>query len=266
MRRNQSSDSRKHKYPFFPYVFFQSFPKVGELCAYTTCILNLWEYYVKKPNENTQQPSGHVLLLFPSRSRVSFFPLSLSLSCTRENLLKAEQCGSLTVKAQATFSRKNICGYLGFTRGCFSFLLFYFFFGGGLQAAESCEKGTRHGPLSSRTRSFLFACHCTCVQACVCLVCTALCRMRMVRLAPVIARIPGVGVLGGRGTKGHEMTLQIQLLAFHLPRTATWRGAAPGIPPPTRHTANARPRRDNLRGGGGGDAAAEKEPGNNLLL
>lgn len=83
LRRNQSSDSRKHKYPFFPYVFFQSFPKVGELCAYTTCILNLWEYYVKKPNENTQQPSGHVLLLFPSRSRVSFFP-SLSLFLARE--------------------------------------------------------------------------------------------------------------------------------------------------------------------------------------
>lgn len=59
------------------------------------------------------------------------------------------------------------------------------------------------------------------------------------------------GFWGGRGTKGHEMTLQIQLLAFHLPLTATWRGAAPGIPPPTRHTANARPRRDNLRGGGG---------------
>lgn len=146
---------------------------------------------------------------------------------------------------------------MGFTRGCFSFLLFYFFWGGAA-AAESCEKGTRHGPLSSRTRSFLFACHCTCVRVCVCLVCTVLCRMWMVRLAPVIARIPGVGVLGGRGTKGHEMTLQIQLLAFHLPLTATWRGAAPGIPPPTRHTANARPRRDNLRGGGGGRVGGER--------
>lgn len=159
---------------------------------------------------------------------------------------------------------------MGFTRGCFTFSVIFFLPQQPSPARR--EQDTAHCP-PARAHFFLRATVHVCEYVCVCvsLVCTVLCRMWMARLAPVIAHIPRVrefgGWAGGGATKGHEMTLQIQLLAFHLPLTATWRSATPSIPPPTRHTGDARPRWDLLRGGwGGGSRTQQKEPGNNLLL
>lgn len=58
--------------------------------------------------------------------------------------------------------------------------------------------------------------HASVFVQCVCLVCMVY-WMRMAQPSLVITYIPAV-----RGRRNPEMTLQIQLLAFHLLLTATW--------------------------------------------
>lgn len=173
------------------------------------------------------------------RVAVCLFSLSLPLFACEKTSRRQNNADRLPSKYKQPFHGRIFAVIWDLHEDVLLFWCFIFL----ALAAESCDRRTRHGPLSSRTHSFLFTCHCACVQVCLCLcvcvwyaLCCAGCGWCGSLLSSHAFQESG---FGGRGTKGHEMTLQIQLLAFHLPLTATWRGAAPSIPPPTRHTGNS---------------------------